>query len=562
MRSILAKQEQYNSSTQAQNFSDLIQQSKILSEIAGIEKMTSTKIQKVLDAMSEDKKILLASLMESAKMDKDTKVEDKKLLDITVELKKILGKSDSNLLKLYEEAKKHTESLTSLKKANASDITNLALKQNKNVGIGERLSNFKDNFFSVKGFLNTTGIVKENSSGFFARAIDNRHARKEYINDQRMMGSTKSDSELSSDFKQQQKITSQLRSTSSKIDALREKGYDNAAIEKTGLLETQRNLASQYAKVDPRAAAIEQENTSKFFGGEEVQAEEERAQDQQLDLFAEISKNTAETNEILLNGQKKDKEEKDKEKSDGGIFGKLGAIFGSFLGSFGKIFSSVIGAMGGIVGTVAKLLAGIAGAAGSGLLSAAGAAGKAAVGVAGAGAKAVMTAGKAALPYALPAAVAVGAGNALDYGIGKLGVGKDEEGKDLAVDVKRDEANWNRMNIFQKAESGLARGVEKVGSFIGLDNLSKQAQATRIKTETEYLDKRNMQPAQSKDAGMVYSASAETTAMREKGATTSAPVIVAPSTVNNSNTQVNRYELPVRKNDDSLNRYTGSKLAY
>ena len=543
MRSILVRQEQYNSSNrsiEAQNFAELIQQSKILSEIAGIEKLTGTKMQKVLDAMNEDKKLQLAALMESAKTDKDIRADDKKLLDVAVELKKIIGKSDSNLAKLYEEAKKHTDSLTSLKRANANDITNLALKQNKNVGIGERLSNFKDNFFSVKGFLNTTGIIKENSNGFFARAIDNRNARKEYIQDQRMMGSTKSDKELTNDYNQQQKITRQLRSTSSKIEALREKGYGDAAIEKTGLLETQRNLASQYAKVDPRAAAIQQENTSRFFGGEEEQTEAAQVQEKQLDLFAEISKNTAETNEILLNGQKKDKDDKDKEKSDGGIFGKLAGIFSSFLGSFASLFGKLLSALPGIGGAAAKVLGGVAGAAGKGLI----------------------TAGKAALPYALPAAVALGGGMAVDYGLGKLGVGKDEEGRDLAIDVKRDEANWNRMNIFQKAESGLARGVEKVGSFIGLENISREAQAKRIKTESEYLDRVKVISAGQKDASMVYSASAEATALREKGATTSAPVIVAPSTVNNSNTQVNRYELPVRKNDDSLNRYTGSKLAY
>ena len=543
MRSILVRQEQYSSSNrsiEAQNFAELIQQSKILSEIAGIEKLTGTKMQKVLDAMNEDKKLQLAALMESAKTDKDIRADDKKLLDVAVELKKIIGKSDSNLAKLYEEAKKHTDSLTSLKRANANDITNLALKQNKNVGIGERLSNFKDNFFSVKGFLNTTGIIKENSNGFFARAIDNRNARKEYIQDQRMMGSTKSDKELTNDYNQQQKITRQLRSTSSKIEALREKGYGDAAIEKTGLLETQRNLASQYAKVDPRAAAIQQENTSRFFGGEEEQTEAAQVQEKQLDLFAEISKNTAETNEILLNGQKKDKDDKDKEKSDGGIFGKLAGIFSSFLGSFASLFGKLLSALPGIGGAAAKVLGGVAGAAGKGLI----------------------TAGKAALPYALPAAVALGGGMAVDYGLGKLGVGKDEEGRDLAIDVKRDEANWNRMNIFQKAESGLARGVEKVGSFIGLENISREAQAKRIKTESEYLDRVKVISAGQKDASMVYSASAEATALREKGATTSAPVIVAPSTVNNSNTQVNRYELPVRKNDDSLNRYTGSKLAY
>ena len=111
----------------------------------------------------------------------------------------------------------------------------------------------------------------------------------------------------------------------------------------------------------------------------------------------------------------------------------------------------------------------------------------------------LMTAGKAALPYAAAAGVAVAGGAAVDYGLGKLGVGKDKEGNDLKVDTAQDDANWAKMSTGQKIQSGLARGIEKTGSALFLGNLSKEAQATRIKKETDYLNK-NTPGAATKEA--------------------------------------------------------------
>jgi hypothetical protein len=98
----------------------------------------------------------------------------------------------------------------------------------------------------------------------------------------------------------------------------------------------------------------------------------------------------------------------------------------------------------------------------------------------------LMTAGRAVLPYALPAAAMIGTGAAVDYGLGKLGVGKDKEGNDLQIDKKQDDANWAKMSMGQKIQSGVGRGIEKVGSALFLDNMSREAQADRVKNETEY----------------------------------------------------------------------------
>jgi hypothetical protein len=85
--------------------------------------------------------------------------------------------------------------------------------------------------------------------------------------------------------------------------------------------------------------------------------------------------------------------------------------------------------------------------------------------------------------------VAVAGGAAVDYGLGKLGVGKDKEGNDLQVDEKQDDANWAKMSTGEKMQSGVLRGIEKAGDAFFLGNMTKQAQADRIKNETNYLNK-------------------------------------------------------------------------
>lgn len=104
------------------------------------------------------------------------------------------------------------------------------------------------------------------------------------------------------------------------------------------------------------------------------------------------------------------------------------------------------------------------------------------------GAGKVLKFGKAA---AIPAAIAAAGAYTIDAAAGALGAGKDENGKELQIDEKQDDANWDKMSLGEKAQSGLARGIEKVGSFFFLDNLAKSARAGRVKNETEYLNKKN-----------------------------------------------------------------------
>ena len=94
---------------------------------------------------------------------------------------------------------------------------------------------------------------------------------------------------------------------------------------------------------------------------------------------------------------------------------------------------------------------------------------------------AARTAANAARAAATTAAVVVGGSYVIDAAAGAMGVGGKE------IDKDQDEKNWQQANWFEKAQSGLARTIENIGSLVGLDNLANQARSERIASETAYL---------------------------------------------------------------------------
>jgi len=68
------------------------------------------------------------------------------------------------------------------------------------------------------------------------------------------------------------------------------------------------------------------------------------------------------------------------------------------------------------------------------------------------------------------------------------------------IDEKQDEENRKKMNFFEKAEDSIARGVENIGSAVGLTNLANEARATRIQNETEYFKKKQEEKQKSEAA--------------------------------------------------------------
>jgi hypothetical protein len=58
------------------------------------------------------------------------------------------------------------------------------------------------------------------------------------------------------------------------------------------------------------------------------------------------------------------------------------------------------------------------------------------------------------------------------------------EDKDLSAE---DQANWDKMDLGEKFESGAARAVEGVARFFGADTVAGRAQANRVENESAYL---------------------------------------------------------------------------
>lgn len=56
---------------------------------------------------------------------------------------------------------------------------------------------------------------------------------------------------------------------------------------------------------------------------------------------------------------------------------------------------------------------------------------------------------------------------------------------------KLDDLNWEKASMWERVQSGLARGLENVASFLGAEKTANAAKVERIKGETKYLDEKH-----------------------------------------------------------------------
>lgn len=308
---------------------------------------------------------------------------------------------------------------------------------------------------SVEGWIDV-----EKSSGLIGNALKRRKARKEFINEQMEMDTSLEGTDdekkaiLTERFKEVEKLRSRASDASSKIEQLRAKGYTEEQIERSAAGKDLRQIDQEMQQADPLYKEKNIDVSNNKVGTSTSEETQQDALKVQLDTAKENTKIETDTL-VVLREQKQ-------------VLTKIEANTKAFLE---KQYTGDASADGDINLTS---LPGKGGALASGAK------------IALSGAKTV--AGKVA-PYAIPAAIAYGAANALDYGAGALGVGKDKEGNVIQVDAEQDDDNWQKMTVLQKMQSGIARGIEKTGSFVGLGNMARQAQANRIKSETEYFNK-------------------------------------------------------------------------
>lgn len=475
-----------------------------------------------------------ASVQPTVPVQKDPITEELKRLDADVKrglLDKTGDGANANIIKLGEQLKRVTEGIKNIsgggsragtREIQYDDERLSAIRMQgeryipgmrESLGFGERgtFSGLK-NLFSLSP-LKDFKMEDIDERSLFGGAIKRKMAERQYATDQLAMAKTlkgdiradvrkkkeyqDEDGQFSEkifrqkkieQFREQNRLRGEIGKTIEEIDRLKhDQGYTDEQIKKTGLYKTlqqqerelsaadpdrfardikeakKKDIESQQANVKvaplaPLAASVKSNDVAPDMSGMDVSEKESEQMlvvSQQIGLLKQIEENTRPLKglEVILKSA-------------------MGATGGGSGGSGGGDDDGAGFDLGGLGDGPDRRQRQRARGIGSKLKQL----GKGAISLGAKGAR-------AALPYALPAAIAYGAARTIDYGASALGVG------DVEIDEAQDEANWQKMSTGQKIGSGIARGIESVGSFLGLESFAKEAEASRIEKETQMVGK-------------------------------------------------------------------------
>lgn len=251
------------------------------------------------------------------------------------------------------------------------------------------------NAFTIEGMFD---LSEGKSKGLLGDVLRRRVARKQYIQDRmtvdpnminlKQFGGDKGKltESLGKQFDKQQEITKEYESNQQRITQLREAGYGEDAIKRSGLLKKQGQLMEDLKEVDPRLRQKKQQpgtpeaptlatplqvgmpETAPVVSSEQ-QNENLRLMTEQNDVLKKIEENTRGLKVILPNKPQQNEQptQKPPEESSG-ILDTVGSVLdaASVLGGKGiRGAGSILGRVGRGIGTVATTV----GARGAGLLS-------------------------------------------------------------------------------------------------------------------------------------------------------------------------------------------------
>jgi hypothetical protein len=298
----------------------LAKQSRYLAEISP--SADSTKLLNLSETEQQNKRDTSAATDVNYR-----EINEKYLLAIGETFKKgLLSETspfNSNMTKLFKEVKKQTKAIEKMSSDRAKEITGKSMNIDQFKTIRERIQDFgkgvKD-FFTLKGFVNKTGLVKEDSGGIISTAINRRARRMEYIDERRkvdpnniaLQGLTGRQRSLAEEklygeqFDKQQTIKRQQRGNEAEISKLERAGFSESQIKRSGLLKTRESLAGQLEKVDSRVRvsnigekekitakrSTSKEAVSAESFSDESTLEAQRAREETVNLLAKIEENT------------------------------------------------------------------------------------------------------------------------------------------------------------------------------------------------------------------------------------------------------------------------------
>lgn len=226
---------------------------------------------------------------------------------------------NSNVIQLFKEVKKQTKAIEKMSPERAKEITEKSTSIEQFKTISERVENFQKgfkDFFTLKGFANKTGLVREDSGGIVSTAINRRAARMQYAEDRMRVdpnywklakGETEEEKKATAkrtfekQFDEQQKVRRSIRSNEAEISRLEKSGYTQEQIKRTGLLDARIDLATQMEKADSRVrvAKVTPEGKSKTVPAQSAESfsdetalEAQRSQEKVVSLLTKIEENT------------------------------------------------------------------------------------------------------------------------------------------------------------------------------------------------------------------------------------------------------------------------------
>lgn len=274
-----------------------------------LEKQTAI-LEHVEKNLSQDKLIQLSQVAEQAKLDRDLNKKDDAMI--------------SNLEKLFKEVKDLNKGLSKrdkeLRGKRADEISGKADKIKTYDTLGDKFQAKKEkvkDFFTVRGFLDQTGIAKRGGQGMLSQAADRAEAKKTFIQQQLevtkntfVKGSPEEKIRAKAAGKQweeSQSLLKENKKNEGKIAQLKESGWGDDQIKKTGLLEKRDALTTGLKKIDKRFSDVGNEEKGKKETAkldkkkeksqerettEESDLEAQRSREHQVELLAKIEENT------------------------------------------------------------------------------------------------------------------------------------------------------------------------------------------------------------------------------------------------------------------------------
>ena len=273
---------------------------------------------------------------------------------------------NSNVVKLFGEVKNQTKALSKLVAVSAEQGKSILDKSRGTrefKSIGQRFQGAKESvkdFFTGRGFLDKTGIVKRGTGGMVSEYLDAKEDTKKYAKARiaagdptvKLHGVDKSTKIFERQRAEQQQLRREQGDDERKIESYKKQGISEKQIAKSPEAKRLQETAIKLAKVDPalrpegfdvasgmikqtvekvsKEDAKEKEDTKgssklKPSTSQEIMVEAQRSRDAQTELLTKIEENTAGAGGVDA-GKVKPKEE-----AGGAAGGLLGTIMG-FLG--------------------------------------------------------------------------------------------------------------------------------------------------------------------------------------------------------------------------------------